>query len=139
MGDASILEDETLRLIIRELLVSRSTESSFWQFPLQQSLYALDLGESQSILRPAAVKKQGSPTNLLIWKARALCQVHFKIGQGIKKYVAMQDVANFHRARASKPFEVGRSRCCWTRILRTIFTPRMLLAIILRSWSRGPA
>lgn len=75
-------------------MVSRSTESSFWRFPLQQSLYALNLGEAQLILRPAAVKKQGSPTNLLFWKARALCQVHFKIGQGIKKYVALQDVAN---------------------------------------------
>jgi hypothetical protein len=94
MGDAWTLEDETLRLIIRELLVSRSTESSFWRFPLQQALYSLNLGEAQSILRPAAVKKQGSPTNMQFWKARALCHVHFKMGQGIKKYTALEAVAD---------------------------------------------
>jgi hypothetical protein len=94
MGDAWALEDETLRLIIRELLVSRSTESSFWRFPLQQALYALNLGEAQLILRPSAVKKQGRPSNLLFWKARALCHVHFRMGQGIKKYMALQDVAD---------------------------------------------
>jgi hypothetical protein len=108
IGDAWNLDDSTLRIVIRELLVSRLAESSFWRFPLQTALYALNLGEAQSILRPMPVKKQGSPVNLLIWKTRALCHVHFKVGQGVKKYVALE---TDRLVKALKLFEVGKSHC----------------------------
>ena len=58
MGDAWTLEDETLRLIIRELLVSRSTESSFWRFPLQQALYSLNLGKLNQSCVPLRSKSR---------------------------------------------------------------------------------
>ena len=88
------LDDVTLRRVIRELLVSRSTESSFWRFPLQTALYALNLGEVQAIVRPVSKKRQGSAISLIRWKTLALSHVHFQIGKGIKKYVALNNVAN---------------------------------------------
>lgn len=87
------LDDTTLRSIIRELLVSRSTESSFWRFPLQTALYALNLGEVQPLVRPTRTKKQGSAVSLVRWKTLALSHVYFQIGKGVKKYVALDAVA----------------------------------------------
>jgi hypothetical protein len=88
------LDDTALRNVIRELLVSRSTESSFWRFPLETALVALNLGEVQPIVRPTPMKKQGSAISLLRWKTLALSHVYFQIGKGIKKYVALDAVAN---------------------------------------------
>jgi hypothetical protein len=88
------LDDTALRSVIRELLMSRSPESSFWRFPLQTALYALKLGEVQPIVRPTPMKKQGSAISLLRWKTLALSHVYFQIGKGIKKYVALDAVAN---------------------------------------------
>jgi hypothetical protein len=88
------LDDTALRSVIRELLMSRSPESSFWRFPLQTALYALNLGEVQPIVRPTPMKKQGSAISLLRWKTLALSHVYFQIGKGIKKYVALDAVAN---------------------------------------------
>ena len=39
------MTDPPLRPIIRELLVSRSANSSFWRFPLQHAFFALELGQ----------------------------------------------------------------------------------------------
>jgi hypothetical protein len=40
------------------------------------------------------MKKQGSAISLLRWKTLALSHVYFQIGKGIKKYVALDAVAN---------------------------------------------
>ena len=44
------MSDPPLRPIIRELVVSRSANSSFWRFPLQHAFFALELGETDDLV-----------------------------------------------------------------------------------------
>jgi hypothetical protein len=82
-----------LRPIIRELLVSRSANSSFWRFPLQHALFALDLGEVDELVKPSKIRRQGSPVALYRWKLLALAHARYLMGKGLKKYKAMEKVA----------------------------------------------
>ncbi len=82
-----------LRPIIRELLVSRSANSSFWRFPLQHALFALDLGEVDELVKPSEIRRQGSPVALYGWKLLALSHARYLMGKGLKKYKAMEKVA----------------------------------------------
>jgi hypothetical protein len=88
------MDTASIRLLIRELLVSRSANSSFWRFELQSALFALNLGHVEDILRPEPIRRQGNPVQLLNWKMRALQHVYFHIGRGLKKYRALQSVAD---------------------------------------------
>jgi hypothetical protein len=83
----------TTRNLIRELLMSRSEKSSFWRLELQLAIYALNLGRVEELVRPASVRRLGDPVELQDWKLAALRHVYFRIGQGKKKYRALQDVA----------------------------------------------
>ena len=85
--------DPPLRPIIRELLVSRSANSSFWRFPLQHALFALDLGEVDELVKPSEIRRQGSPVALYGWKLLALSHARYLMGKGLKKYKAMEKVA----------------------------------------------
>jgi hypothetical protein len=85
--------DPPVRPIIRELLVSRSANSSFWRFPLRDALFALDLGEVDDLVKPSEIRRQGSPLELYHWKVFALSHVHFLIGKGLKKFKALEKVA----------------------------------------------
>ena len=87
------MSDPPLRPIIRELLVSRSANSSFWRFPLQHALFALDLGEVDELVRPSGIRRQGNPVALYRWKLFALSHVRFLMGKGLKKYKALEKVA----------------------------------------------
>ncbi|EAQ33928.1 hypothetical protein NB311A_02692 [Nitrobacter sp. Nb-311A] len=87
------MKDAPLRPTIRELLVSCSANSSFWRFPLQHALFALELGEVDDLVKPSQTRRQGNPVALYFWKLMALCHVHFLIGKGVKKYRALEDVA----------------------------------------------
>lgn len=87
------LDEAAIRALIRELLTSRSANSSFWRFELQSALYALNLGHLDELLRPASVRRQGDPVELQDWKVTALRHVYFRIGKGTKKYRALQEVA----------------------------------------------
>jgi len=82
-----------LRPIIRELLVSRSANSSFWRFPLQHALFALELGEVDDLVKPSEIRRQGRPIELYRWKLLALSHVHFLVGKGLKKFRALENVA----------------------------------------------
>jgi hypothetical protein len=88
------MTDPPLRPIIRELLVSRSANSSFWRFPLQHALFALELGEVDDLVRPSETRRQGSPVALYHWKLSALSHVRFLMGKGLKKYKALESVAH---------------------------------------------
>jgi hypothetical protein len=88
------LDDVELREIILELHTARSTESSFWRFPLQQALRGLNLGEVLPLFEPENIKRQGSPTQLQYWKARALSHVYFLVGKGMKKRIALEQVGS---------------------------------------------
>jgi hypothetical protein len=87
------MTDPPLRPIIRELLVSRSANSSFWRFPLQSALFALNLGQVNELVRPSEVRRQGNPVELYRWKLFALAHVQFLIGKGFKKYKALENVS----------------------------------------------
>jgi hypothetical protein len=87
------MADPPLRPIIRELLVSRSANSSFWRFPLQHALFALGLGEVDDLVKPSEIRRQGSPVALYRWKLLALSHVRFLMGKGLKKYRALEKVA----------------------------------------------
>jgi hypothetical protein len=87
------LDGSALRYLIRELLMSRSANSSFWRFELQRGLYALNWGTVEEIFKPVG-RRQGDPLSLLEWKMAALQQVFFKVGKGIKKSRARETVAN---------------------------------------------
>lgn len=88
------LDTAALRYLIRELLMSRSANSSFWRFELQHGLYALNLGHVEEIFEPESTRRQGNPIQLLHWKVRALQHVYFHLGKGLKKYRALHLVAD---------------------------------------------
>jgi hypothetical protein len=88
------MNESAIRYLIRELLMSRSANSSFWRFELQSALYALNLGHVDEIFKPEQVRRQGHPVQLLNWKVTALQHVYFHIGKGMKKYRALQLVAD---------------------------------------------
>ena len=87
------MTDPPLRPIIRELVVSRSANSSFWRFPLQHALFALEFGEVDDLVKPSEIRRQGSPVALYRWKLLALSHVRFLIGQGLKKFKALERIA----------------------------------------------
>jgi hypothetical protein len=87
------MSDPPLRPIIRDLVVSRSANSSFWRFPLQHALFALELGEVDDLVQPSEIRRQGSPVELYRWKLFALSHVHFLVGKGLKKFKALENVA----------------------------------------------
>ena len=86
--------DETLREIIDELLMSRTANSSFWRFELQTALRSLNEGEVMPLAKPSGGRRQGQPFSLKQWKLEALRQVYFRVGKGLKKYRAIQEVAD---------------------------------------------
>jgi hypothetical protein len=88
------IDDPAIRSLIRELLVSRSANNSFWRFPLQRALFALDLGHVEDIVTPEPVRRQGNPVQLINCKAMALRHVYYHVGRGMKKYRALQLVGD---------------------------------------------
>jgi hypothetical protein len=88
------MDDPALRSLIRELLVSRSANSSFWRFPLKDALFALNVGHVEDLVRPEPIRRQGNPVQLLNCKMMALRHVYYHIGRGLKKYRALQLVGD---------------------------------------------
>jgi len=88
------MDKRAIRSLVRELLMSRSANSSFWRFELQSALYALSLGQVDELFTPEPTRRQGDPIQLLNWKMMALQHVYFHIGKGLKKYRALQLVAD---------------------------------------------
>ena len=99
VGDAmekskASMDERAIRSLIRELLTSRSANSSFWRFELQSALYALNIGHVDEIFRPEPIRKQGDPLQLFYCKLMTLRHVYFHIGKGLKKYRALRLVAD---------------------------------------------
>lgn len=93
-NESEIMSNEALRDIIKELLMSRCANSSFWRFDLQTALRSLNEGEVEPILQPVKLRLRGKPASLNRWKLEALYQVHFRIGKGMKKHRALKEVAD---------------------------------------------
>jgi hypothetical protein len=87
-----ILTPNVIRATIRELLMSRCADNSYWRFELQHSLGALNEGEADELVQPSPGRRQGLPASLNRWKLEALRQVRFRVGQGYKKYRALEEV-----------------------------------------------
>jgi hypothetical protein len=93
-GDGEIiLPASAMRRTIRELLMSRCADNSYWRFDLQHSLAALNEGEVDTLATPSPGKRQGLPYSLNRWKLEALRQVRFRVGKGYKKYRALDEVS----------------------------------------------
>lgn len=88
------LGESEIRKIIRELLTSLSGNSSFWRFELQSALFALNIGQVDDLLKPDPIRRQGDALELFYCKLMALPHVHFQMGKGLKKYRALQLVAD---------------------------------------------
>ena len=80
------------RALIRELLMSRCADNSYWRFDLQNSLAALNEGEVDELACPSPGKRQGLPFSLKRGKLEAVRQVRFRVGKGYKKYRALEEV-----------------------------------------------
>ena len=89
----SVLTNCAYRHFIFELLMSTSGSSSYWRMELQHALKALNYGEVRSLVSPESKKRQGRPYSLILAQKRAVAQVYFRIGKGLKKYVALDEVA----------------------------------------------
>jgi hypothetical protein len=87
-----ILTPSAIRATIRELLMSRCADNSYWRHDLQNSLGALNEGEVDEMARPSPGRHQGLPFSLNRWKLEALRQVRFRVGKGYKKYRALEEV-----------------------------------------------
>lgn len=88
----ALLTPAAMRRTIRELLMSRCADNSYWRHDLQNSLDALNEGEVDELFTPTPGKRQGLPYSLNRWKLEALKQVRFRIGKGYKKYRALEEI-----------------------------------------------
>ena len=84
---------QALRSFIVEMLASRSPNSLFWRFEAQKALRALNEGQVEEFVKPNQSKRQGMPFSLNQWKLEALAQVRFRVAKGMKKYRALEEVA----------------------------------------------
>lgn len=86
------LKVTVLRELISELISSNSSVSYFWREELNYSLQALNHGENDLFSTPIKMRKQGRPFSLRRWKFESISQVRFRMGKGIKKYVALDNI-----------------------------------------------
>jgi hypothetical protein len=90
--DEQFLTPQAIRRLIVEIMMSRCADNSYWRHPLQESLRALNGGEHDALSTPVPGKRQGQPFSLSKWKHETLRQVHLRIGAGMKKYRALEEV-----------------------------------------------
>jgi hypothetical protein len=86
------LGNEALRRVIVRLLSSTDANSSFRRFPLQEAFRALNAGERDAFCEPAKARRRGRPYRLDCCRAIAISHVHYLLGQGIKKHIALERV-----------------------------------------------
>lgn len=88
------LTDEVLRRVIVQLLLSTSADSSVWRFPLSHGLRALNHGETSEFLTPARGRRRGRPYLLDEVRAAVVAHVHYLMGKGIKKHIALAKIGD---------------------------------------------
>lgn len=84
---------QLLRLFLFEMLASQSPESHPWRFAFQKALRAMNRGQTEELLKPMPIRKTGTPFALGEWKLEALLQIFYRVGQGMKKYRALDLVS----------------------------------------------
>ena len=62
------LDEVAVRRLIRELLMSRSANSSFWRFELQSALFNLNIGHVYDLVAPAQMRAKGMLLSSIIGK-----------------------------------------------------------------------
>jgi len=87
-----LLGPQAMRHLMVELLMSHCADNSYWRHELQYSFKALNEGEQDGFSTPSPGKRQGMPYSLGRWKLEALRQVRFRVGAGMKKYRALEEV-----------------------------------------------
>lgn len=94
-GDVpTILNKQAMRSLLVELMASQSPNSNFWRFEMQRAFKALNQGQIEELFKPTVVNRHGQPFSLNQWKLEAVMQVSYRVGLGIKKFRALEDVAN---------------------------------------------
>jgi len=88
------LDDTTLRRVIVRLLLSTSTESSVWRFPLSHALTALNHGEVTEFVTPTKRKRRGQSYKLDHARSNAISHVYYLLGKGLKKHAALTKVGD---------------------------------------------
>ena len=83
---------QLVRLFLFEMLASQSPESHPWRFAFQKALRAMNRGQTEDLLKPMPFRKTGTPFALGEWKLEALLQIYYRLGQGMKKYRAIEMV-----------------------------------------------
>jgi hypothetical protein len=86
------LTNEDLRSLVIHLLSARSTESSFWRFPVSKAFYALNYGGSDELIEPSK-RMQGDGLKLVLNKLLAVQHVQYLMGTGYKKHAALERVS----------------------------------------------
>ena len=56
-------------------------------------MFALELGEIDELVKPLEIRRQGHPVALYRWKLLTLSHARYLMGKGLKKYKAMEKVA----------------------------------------------
>lgn len=93
-SDSGVLDDHAMRELLKELLMSRCANSSYWRFPFQTALRSMNEGEVDPLLQVAKSRLRGKPATLNRWKLEALRQVHYRIGKGMKKHRALRELSD---------------------------------------------
>jgi hypothetical protein len=85
--------DEALRNVIVRLLASSEQNSSVWRDPLSHALRAANAGEVHPLFDPGKKRRRGKPYVLDSARAVAVAHVHYLVGKGFKKHVALDRVS----------------------------------------------
>ncbi|MEO4042142.1 hypothetical protein AAFN47_11115 [Hoeflea sp. CAU 1731] len=82
------------RALVNSMLGQRQGSRNFWRHELQQALRKFEDGEIDPIFQPERKGRWGQPYSLKEWKLQAVRQVVFRVGNGMKKYEALEEVAD---------------------------------------------
>jgi hypothetical protein len=104
-----IMPPRVTRAIIRELLMSRCADNSYWRHDLQHSVAALNEGEVDELAKPSSGRRQGLPFSLNRWKLEALWQVRFLVGH-YHTLIFANEALGIHRQLS--PWASRRRPCC---------------------------
>ncbi len=93
-NETEVMSWTATRNLVKELLMARCANSSYWRFDVQTGLRFLNEGEVEPIFQPLETRLRGKPASLNRWKLEALRQVYFRVGKGLKKHRALRDVGD---------------------------------------------
>jgi hypothetical protein len=92
-SEISFSDAAALRNAIVRLLASSEQTSSVWRDPLSHALRAANAGEVHPLFDPGKKRRRGRPYVLDSARAVAVAHVHYLVGKGFKKHVALDRVS----------------------------------------------